>query len=329
VRKWTVALSVSVATVGSVPRTCSCALCDATDFAARTIPAVQQVAPANQEATQAWNGVLFDRFVAFRHIVVAGLAVHGEEALRTDPPRPCDRVLDVGCGFGDATQRLAGIVGPDGEAVGVDVAERFVAEADKEAVEAGVQNVRFMTADVEVTQFEPSFDYAYSRMGTMFFANPVAALRNVRGALVPGGKLCSVVWRQKIDNEWLYVAEQVVEEYVEPDPDSDEPTCGPGPFSMANADTLSQILINAGFEEIALRRHDAGFRMGADLDEAVAYVMALGPAGEVLRLAGEDAKRLAPEIVAGLREALAEYVRDDGVWGNMSTWIVTAGVPRG
>jgi ubiquinone/menaquinone biosynthesis C-methylase UbiE len=288
---------------------------------------VVEVATANEEATEAWNGVLFDRFVAFRHIIVTGLEVHGEEALRTDPPQPGDRVLDIGCGFGDATQRLAGIVGPEGEAVGVDVADRFIAEAQKEAAAAGVENVRFETADVEVTRFEPPCDYAYSRVGTMFFANPVAALRNVRESLVPGGKLCSVVWRQKIDNEWLYVAEQEVEKYVEEDPDSDEPTCGPGPFSMANADTTSHILLNAGFEEVALRRYDAPFRMGADIDEAIAYVMALGPAGEVLRLAGDDARRLEPEIVAGLREALAPYARDDGVWGNMSTWIVTARVP--
>jgi hypothetical protein len=96
---------------------------------------------------------------------------------------------------------------------------------------------------------------------------------------------------------------------------------------MANADTTSHILLNAGFEEVALRRHDAPFRMGADLDEAVAYVMALGPAGEVLRLAGAEAKRLEPEIVAGLSKALSDHVRDDGVWGNMSTWIVTARRP--
>jgi hypothetical protein len=67
--------------------------------------------------------------------------------------------------------------------------------------------------------------------------------------------------------------------------------------------------------------------MGADIDEAVAYVMALGPAGEVLRLAGDDAKRLEPEIVAALREGLADYVEPDGVFGNMSSWIVTARVP--
>jgi ubiquinone/menaquinone biosynthesis C-methylase UbiE len=285
------------------------------------------VASANEEAVGAWNGVLFDRFSSFRHIVVTGLEPHGEEALRTNPPNAGDRVLDIGCGFGDTTQRLAGLAGADGEAVGVDAAERFIEAAREEAREAGVANVRFVIGDLEVTEFEERFDFAFSRMGTMFFANPVAALRNVRRALVPGGRLCMVVWRRKIDNEWLYRAEQVVEEFVTEDPDSDELTCGPGPFSMANADTTSHILLNAGFDEVALRRCDFSFRMGRDVQEAVDYVMALGPAGEVLRLAGDDAKRLEPEIVAALRQALSEYERPDGVWGNMSSWIVTARVP--
>ena len=288
---------------------------------------MEPVASANQEAVGAWNGVLFDRFSAFRHIIVPGLEVHSEEALRTDPPLPGDRALDLGCGFGDTTQRLAAIVGPDGEAVGIDAAERFIEAAEQEAEGAGVENVRFIVGDLEVYEFEGRFDYVFSRMGTMFFANPVAALRNVSRSMAPGGRLCTVVWRQKIDNEWLYRAEQVVDGLVTPDEDSDELTCGPGPFSMANADTASHILLNAGFEQIALRRCDLDFRMGKDLDEAVAYVMALGPAGEALRLAKQDAQRLEQEIIAGLREALSEFVRPDGVYGNMSSWIITARVP--
>jgi ubiquinone/menaquinone biosynthesis C-methylase UbiE len=288
---------------------------------------MEPVASANQEAVGAWNGVLFDRFSAFRHIIVPGLELHSEEALRTDPPLPGDRALDLGCGFGDTTQRLAAIVGPDGEAVGIDAAERFIEAAAQEAETAGVDNVRFIAGDLEVHEFEQRFDYVFSRMGTMFFANPVAALRNVRQAMVPGGRLCTVVWRQKIDNEWLYRAEQVVDDLVTEDEESDELTCGPGPFSMANADTASHILLNAGFEQIALRRCDLDFRMGKDIDEAVAYVMALGPAGEALRLAKQDAERLEQEIIAGLRDGLSDYVRPDGVFGNMSSWIITARVP--
>jgi ubiquinone/menaquinone biosynthesis C-methylase UbiE len=288
---------------------------------------VERVASANEETLEAWNGVLFDRFVQFRDIVTAGLGAHGEEALRIHPPKPGERVLDLGCGFGDTTQRIAGLVGPDGEAVGIDVAERFIVTAREEAAEAGLTNVRFMVGDLEVTEFDERFDYAFSRFGTMFFANPVAALRNVRRGLVTGGRLCMVVWRQKLDNEWLHRAETVVEPFVTPDEDSDEPTCGPGPFSMANADTTSHILLSAGFEDITLRRCDIEIQIGDDLEGAVEFAMALGPAGEVIRLAGDEAVRMRPKIEAALAEGLADYVGPHGVRATASTWIVGARVP--
>src|SRR5437763_12095751 len=130
----------------------------------------------NAEAIQAWDGPLYDRFVRFREIVTTGLGAHGEAALRVVPPQPGQRVLDVGCGFGDTTQRIAGLVGPEGEAVGVDAAERFIETARRETSDAGIANARFVVADVQVTAFDGPFDMAFSRMGTMFFANPVPAM---------------------------------------------------------------------------------------------------------------------------------------------------------
>ncbi|QEC49535.1 class I SAM-dependent methyltransferase [Baekduia soli] len=280
--------------------------------------------PENAEATGAWDGPLFERFVRFRDTLVAGLAVHGEEALRRHPPAPGQRVLDVGCGFGDLTCRLAGLVGPAGEAVGVDVAPRFVEAARAEAVAASVANARFAAADVQVADLGGPYDHAYSRFGTMFFAGPVAALRNVRSALVPGGRLVMVVWRTRTDNAWLYRAQQIVEDLVERPAEYDEPTCGPGPFSMADADTVSDILLHAGFTAVGLERFDAPIRCGHDLDEAVDIVMALGPAGEILRLAGERAAHRHDEVRAALREGMAEFQTPEGLFATSSTWIVTA-----
>ena len=101
--------------------------------------------------------------------------------------------------IGHTTQRIAELVGPTGEAMGVDAAARFIETARAEAAEAGVANARFEVADVQTTSFDERFDLAFSRMGTMFFANPVPAMRNVRQALVPGGRLVMVVWRRRID----------------------------------------------------------------------------------------------------------------------------------
>ena len=137
------------------------------------------------------------------------------------------------------------------------------------------------------------FDYAFSRMGIMFFGNPVVAMRNVRAALAPGGRLVAAVWRRKLDNPWLHRAEQVVDQYLEEPEETDEPTCGPGPFSMADADTVSEQLTLAGFEQISLRRCDLPIKIGNDLDHAVEFNMAIGPAGELIRLAGDEAERSA------------------------------------
>ncbi len=281
----------------------------------------------NAEAAEAWSGPLFERFVQFRPLVAEGLGAHGEAALAAHPPAPGDRVLDLGCGFGDTTQRLAALVGAGGSAVGVDVSAPFIELARREAEEAGAANVEFRVLDVQTDDLGGPFDYAFSRMGIMFFAGPVAALRNVREALRPGGELCAVVWRRKLDNDWVHRAELVVADYLEHPEESDEPTCGPGPFSMADADTLSEQLTLAGFERVSLQRCDLPLKLGADLDEAVELTMALGPAGEVLRLWGDRVDEIRPKIAAEISAALADFQTPDGVYGPASTWIVSARAP--
>jgi SAM-dependent methyltransferase len=287
------------------------------------------VADVNEEAVRAWDGPLFDRFVQFREIVTTGLGVHGEAALGLFPPVAGERVLDVGCGFGDTTQRIAGLVGADGEVVGVDAARQFIEVARREAEAAGVRNVQFDVADVQVADLGGPYDLAFSRFGTMFFANPVVALRNVRRALTPGGRLVMVVWRRRVDNDWLYRAQTIVEGIVERPEEYEEPTCGPGPFSMADADTTSEVLLHAGYSEIALQRCDLPISIGADVEEAIDLVMALGPAGEILRLAGDRAAHLHDDVRAALREGLAEFEGPAGLRAGASTWIVSASAPEG
>jgi SAM-dependent methyltransferase len=280
-------------------------------------------AAANAEATEAWSGPLFERFLRFRDLVTDGLGAHGEVALAEHPPGVGDRVLDLGCGFGDTTQRLARLAG-EGEVVGVDVSEPFIELARREAEAAGVSNASFRVDDVQVAELGAGFDYAFSRMGIMFFANPVQALRNIRGALRPGGRFCAVVWRRKLDNDWVRRAELVVAGYIEHPEETEQPTCGPGPFSMADADTVSEQLKIAGFDAIALRRCDIPIRIGDSLDQAVEFTLALGPAGEVLRLWGDRVDEIRPQISREVREALSEFERPDGVFAPASTWIVSA-----
>jgi ubiquinone/menaquinone biosynthesis C-methylase UbiE len=282
------------------------------------------VTRANAEAIQAWDGVLFEKFSRFRELLTAGLSAHGTEALRRHPPREGSRVLDLGCGFGDTTLEIAGLVGPLGSAIGVDAAPRFVELAQAEARAAGAANARYFAADVQADDLEGPYDSAFSRFGTMFFASPVAALRNVRKSLKAGGALLMVVWRRREDNGWAHRAELAVREIIPPVDHGSEPTCGPGPFSMAGADTVSDQLLAAGFVDVGFERFDTDIRIGKDLDEALAFAKALGPAGELLRLAAAQGIDERARVDAALGDALVPFVRDGGVYGPSSTWFVSA-----
>jgi SAM-dependent methyltransferase len=288
------------------------------------------IAPDNEEATEAWSGVLFDRFVQYRDLIVAGLKAHGDAAMALHSPEPGYRVIDIGCGFGDTTQQLSALVGSNGHATGVDVSEPFVEASIDEARKAGVQNVDFFATDVQVGDLRGPYDYAYSRMGVMFFANPVQALRNIHGALRPGGRFVAAVWRRKLDNEWLHRAEQAVEKYLEEPDEPEDVRCGPGPFSMANADTVADQLQIAGFERPTFTRCDLPIKIGDVLDQAVAFNMAIGPAAELLRICpAAEVERLRPKLQQEIQEVLADYVEADGVVrAPASTWIVSASVPE-
>ena len=74
----------------------------------------------NVEATEAWNGPLFDIWFEYRGILTQGVRGYGERAMALEPPGEGDRVLDIGCGLGDTTVRLAELVGQTGHAHGSD-----------------------------------------------------------------------------------------------------------------------------------------------------------------------------------------------------------------
>ncbi|HZD25100.1 MAG TPA: class I SAM-dependent methyltransferase [Alphaproteobacteria bacterium] len=289
-----------------------------------TTAAVETQAADDSAFVQFWNEVLAPKFIRFKHILVDGLTLHSEAVFPSLPVRRGDRVLDVGCGFGDTAFKLAEIVGPEGEVIGIDCCDAFLDFARTDLAARRLGNVRFVRGDAEVTLPGNGCDFVFSRFGTMFFANPVAGLRNMRKALRPGGRMVHIVWRERADNPWLSMAKDVVLQFLPP-PGEDARTCGPGPFSMADEATVRAMMTAAGYTEIHFRRVDAPVLVGTNIADAIAFQLAIGPAGEVFREAGEEAERRRGEIEAALAEAIDRQRKSaDGIVMDSSSWVISA-----
>ena len=275
-----------------------------------------------------WNEVLAPKFIRFKHVLVDGLSQHSEAVFPSLPVKTGDRVLDVGCGFGDAAIKLAKLVGPSGEVVGIDCCDAFLDYARKDVEARGLTNVRFMRGDAEIALPMEQYDFVFARFGTMFFARPVAGLRNMRRALRPGGRMVHIVWRDRADNPWLSMAKDVVMRFL-PEPGADAQTCGPGPFSMADESTVRSMMTIAGYEQIEFRRVDAPVLVGADIADAIAFQLAIGPAGEVFREAGQDAEQKREQIEAALVDAIQrQKISAEGIVMESSSWVISAMNPN-
>jgi hypothetical protein len=83
----------------------------------------------------------------------------------------------------------------------------------------------------------------------------------------------------------------------------------------------------AGYTNINFEQVDAQVFVGKDLDDAVAFQLAIGPAGEVYREAGNQAEKRHDEIAKGLKTALAPFQKPNGIMMDSSSWKATAKNP--
>jgi ubiquinone/menaquinone biosynthesis C-methylase UbiE len=101
--------------------------------------------------------------------------------------KPDDRVLDLGCGTGWASRRMARTV-TSGEVVGIDVADEMLRRA--ELTSAGVKNVRFVWGSAENIPAEDNhFTKVLSVESFYYYADQGRALDELHRVLAPGGTL--------------------------------------------------------------------------------------------------------------------------------------------
>ncbi|HTV87965.1 MAG TPA: methyltransferase domain-containing protein [Stellaceae bacterium] len=265
---------------------------------------------ANAVMGRYWNEVAGPRWIGRQAAQEARNVEMLELLLAAARATPGERVLDVGCGTGVTTLPYAEAVGPTGHVTGVDIAQPMLDAARKRIDAAGLRNVTLLLADAQVHAFAPtSVDLLTSRLGVMFFADPVAAFRNLIVALRPGGRLVIAVWAPLAENiHWKIPFDIAVKHLGAPAP---QPAHAPGPHAFGDRDYLAGILQSAGFADIAIepkRFHIRG-------DTAAGMAEHVGLFGAVQRLMDEkgadDAARRA--IISETETAFAAYATADGV----------------
>lgn len=247
----------------------------------------------------------------------------GHEALAELQVKSGERILDLGCGSGASTAALAEAVGADGHVTAVDISPDLLAMARRRLDD--MAQVDFVEADAEVHTFAPnSFDALYSRFGSMFFDDPLAAFRNLHGAIAPGGRAVFVAWRDAARNQWATVPMTFIAEGAT----KGGPSPAPGPFAWAERETFEPLLTAAGFRNIRPQtlEYMAEIGDGDDPDpiqRAVAFMTRIGPLAVRLRDASEDSRRETAEFLA---KRLARHVTKGAVRLRACVWVIHAEV---
>lgn len=274
----------------------------------------------NADQIAYWNAAAGETWASLQDRLDRQLAPLGLRARQALAPRPGEQILDVGCGAGQTTLDLAEAVMPGGTVLGVDISRPMLDLARRRA--AGVAGVSFQEADAQTFAFAPaSFDAAFSRFGVMFFADPVAAFRNIARALKPGGRLAFVCWRTPQENVFMSLPMAAAASVLPPPDAPPPPPAAQGPFAFADAAHVREILGKAGFGGIEIAAHDQKIGSG-DLDTTLEVALKIGPLGAMLR---EHPDRR-DAVIDALREALRPHLDAGGVRLDSASWIVTARV---
>ena len=275
----------------------------------------------NSDQIEFWNSDLGLAWARYADTVDVMFSAITDAVLDAAEVGVGDRVMDLGCGSGGTTLAVAERVTAVGSVTAVDVSGPMIDRAQERADVANLVNVTFVLGDAAIYPFaEGSFDKLISRLGAMFFDDPAAAFARLGPALGSGGRVALGVWRGPRENLWAMEPVAAAKPFLEmpPRPGPEDP----GPFSFSDPDRVRRVLAVSGWQNIDLAPLDFQIPLGRTMEDALAFVMEMGPLSAPLgAVTGENRTK----AIDAINRVLEENTGADGIVRLAGAcWIVTA-----
>jgi SAM-dependent methyltransferase len=214
-------------------------------------------------------------------------------------------VLDVAAGAGEPAISAAERVGPRGHVLATDISEGIIELARQVAHERGLTQVETRRMDGEHLELpDASFDAVLCRLGLMYMPHPVAALREWRRVLRPGGRVAVAVFSTPDRNPWGAVPAAIIRRRAQLPP----PVPGqPGPFGLGAPGVLEGLFRDAGFADAQVRAVPVPHRAATAAEYVAVAREAFGGFNAMMgRLPVEERDSVWNEVEAAMREFESE-----------------------
>jgi len=216
--------------------------------------------------------------------------------------REGNKVLDVAGGPGEPSLTISEVVGPSGMVACTDAIPTMVAAAEKEAQRRRLTNVKFRQCTADSLPFrDQEFDASVSRLGVMFFPDPVAGLREMLRVTKSGGAVSLAVWDKSELNPFSYLVTDVISRFFKTPPAA---SGSPGAFRYAEPGTLAADLREAGADYV--RERQLRFNIEAPISPAEFWAVRSETSGtlreKLITLSTNEREQVAHEVQKAVRQ---------------------------
>jgi ubiquinone/menaquinone biosynthesis C-methylase UbiE len=223
-------------------------------------------------------------------------------------------ILETAAGTGIVTERLAAVL-PEAEIVATDLNQAMLDVAARRVVSP---EVSFQAADAQALPFpDGSFEVIVCQFGVMFFPDRIAAYREARRVLRPGGRFVFNCWDRLEANPVSAIVASAVAALFPGDPPS---FLNRVPFGYHDKARIEADLREAGFSDIAGETLTLESRLAPTRDTSVGLCQGTPLRSEIEQ---RDVARL-EEATSVAAEALSRNGYGEGAASPLSALVFSA-----